>query len=315
MTELRDARLLRALAAAREDLHGPSELARRAVLRAAHDAVEVRVPWWRQLWDAPETGVPLRALLVSLLLAGFVTLVWRGKEMSGSQPRPAAADSPVAPTAPVVVPAPAPSPAPSPQPPPPAPLAPAVPVPPPAPMPSAIPMPPADPAPLPKLGPRGRPPLAAPERAPPRMTGPAQESQLQEPQPRAPAAEPPRPEPAPARPPSPPAPAVPPRAAWEDWSEARVESQRQGVAVPREQAFHLSELLYRVIGAPADRQPFEGPAVVRLALMNRGIASGVLELGAEQARWTVAGEPPKILRPDPRALQALRAEAERLAGR
>jgi hypothetical protein len=102
---------------------------------------------------------------------------------------------------------------------------------------------------------------------------------------------------------------------WEDWSEARIESQGRGAAVAREQAFHLAELLYRVIGAPADAQPFAGPAEVRLSLTQRGIPVGTLELGAEQARWTAAGETPRVLRPDAQALAALKAEAQRLAGR
>ena len=271
MTELRDARLLRALASAREDLHGPSELAKRAVLRAAHEAV---------------------------------MLVWRGKELPGaSQPQPSTtATPPAAAPAPAPTPGPAPTPAPSPVPAPAAVID--IPLPPPAPTPPAPPMP------MPEPVPPSRPAPASPATATPRVRAAVPEPQVREP-----VVEPPRAE-VPAAPSvAPPPPAPPPRSAWEDWSEARVESQRQGVAVPREQAFHLSELLYRVIGAPADRRPFEGPALVRLALMNRGIASGVLELGADQARWTVSGEAPKILRPDAQALQALRAEAERLAAR
>lgn len=92
---LRDARLRRALEHAPDARAEPGAEVRRAVLAAAREAVAGRrvtpagregAPWWRRLWHrvwggAPSSGRrrPWSAAFATVLLAGVVTLLWRGQ--------------------------------------------------------------------------------------------------------------------------------------------------------------------------------------------------------------------------------------------
>jgi hypothetical protein len=119
MTGLRDARLQKALESAPDADLRPSEPVRRNILAKAHQAVAPApaAPWWKALWDsAGRRNSPWNAAFATLVIAGFVTVLWFDREVPGPRqettqagaPPPAAAP---APAAPAVDPAPASAPA------------------------------------------------------------------------------------------------------------------------------------------------------------------------------------------------------------
>lgn len=88
MTSLRDPRFEKALEAAPDAHLRPDARTRQAVLQAAAAAVQpqsVRQPvaWWRRWWSGPAEGgagrMPWNAAFATVLLAGFVTLLWQGQ--------------------------------------------------------------------------------------------------------------------------------------------------------------------------------------------------------------------------------------------
>ena len=102
---LRDARLARALEHAPDVLADtrPEALRRESILRAAHDAVAQApatppAPWWLRCaeWFRAGAGpgrMPWNAALATVLLAGFITLLWREEPVPSAQtdgPAPAA---------------------------------------------------------------------------------------------------------------------------------------------------------------------------------------------------------------------------------
>lgn len=123
MTELRDARLRKALDEAPDATLRPPERTREAIRAAAHGAVQ---PGWRRWWSrSGSSGAPWTAAFATLALATLVITMWEGREVPGARTEPAAADhvAPVAPAAapPVATttapgPAPGPVPAPGPEP-------------------------------------------------------------------------------------------------------------------------------------------------------------------------------------------------------
>ena len=99
MTELRDARLRRALQAADEAPHGPSLRTREAVLKAAREAAAVPAPWWKRLGTS-RAAMPWNAAFATLAVAVLVTLVWEGREVPGARPDATADIQAPAPAAP-----------------------------------------------------------------------------------------------------------------------------------------------------------------------------------------------------------------------
>ena len=107
---LRDARLARALEHAPDTLEPapPAAELRHAILRAAHEAVAApqanpmapRVRDWRAVWAGwwdrvMGTGrMPWNAALATVLLAGFITLLWRDEPVPSAQTDPPIAASP-----------------------------------------------------------------------------------------------------------------------------------------------------------------------------------------------------------------------------
>ncbi|RYY92731.1 MAG: hypothetical protein EOO24_28360, partial [Comamonadaceae bacterium] len=81
MTDLRDARLHRALEMAPDSALRPPPQARDAILAAAHAAVR---PWW-QRWLPAAGGRRWVPALATVLVAGFVTLLWQGEEVPGAR--------------------------------------------------------------------------------------------------------------------------------------------------------------------------------------------------------------------------------------
>ena len=113
---LRDARLARALEHAPDVLADtrPEALRRESILRAAHDAVAQApatppAPWWLRCaeWFRAGAGpgrMPWNAALATVLLAGFITLLWREEPVPSAQtdlPIPSAT-APAAPAEPAV---------------------------------------------------------------------------------------------------------------------------------------------------------------------------------------------------------------------
>jgi hypothetical protein len=150
MTSLRDPRFEKALQAAPDAHLRPDAHTRQAVLAAAAAAVQTQsahqpVAWWRRQWFGGAGGgagrMPWNAALATVLLAGFVTLLWQGQPVPDAQRAEAPASeamrqtapSPAKPTqapvaagdaVPSIPPSTAPSPKSAPQPPPQAPPAP-----------------------------------------------------------------------------------------------------------------------------------------------------------------------------------------------
>ncbi|MBC5763200.1 hypothetical protein [Ramlibacter albus] len=105
MTEMRDARLKRALEAADEDPQGPSAATRANVLRAASGALAQQAAPARPWWQLPQWRVPLNAAFASMAIAVLITLMWQGQEVPGARPESASADR----AAPAAAPSPAPA--------------------------------------------------------------------------------------------------------------------------------------------------------------------------------------------------------------
>jgi hypothetical protein len=92
MTELRDARLQRALDHA-PDSHMTPDARTRAAIRAmagkevaGPDVAAVAAPWWKRLAGGTGSGrMPWNAVLGSVLLAGLVTVIWRNEEVPGAR--------------------------------------------------------------------------------------------------------------------------------------------------------------------------------------------------------------------------------------
>ena len=124
--QLRDARLVRALEHAPDVLEAapPAAALRASILRAAHEAVAAAPapprapvkPWWSRwtAWlhgDASSGRMPWNAVFATVLLAGFITLLWRDEPVPPAQvdgPAPAVQQEAAAPPPPSAPPAPTP---------------------------------------------------------------------------------------------------------------------------------------------------------------------------------------------------------------
>ena len=97
MTDFRDPRLHEALKAAPDDALRPAPQTRDAILAQAHAAVAAPpfyVRGWRQAMALlGGSGRPWNAAFATLLVAGFVTVLWQGREVPpAAEPAPAVAD-------------------------------------------------------------------------------------------------------------------------------------------------------------------------------------------------------------------------------
>ncbi|HSW08740.1 hypothetical protein [Aquabacterium sp.] len=98
MTGLRDARLHKALESAPDGDMRPAERVRREILAKAHQAVAPAsaVPWWKALWEsAGRRNSPWNAAFATLVIAGFVTVLWFDREVPGPLPETTQAGAPV----------------------------------------------------------------------------------------------------------------------------------------------------------------------------------------------------------------------------
>ncbi|HEX2545000.1 MAG TPA: hypothetical protein VHL79_08990 [Ramlibacter sp.] len=95
MTQLRDARLRKALEEAPDAQLRPPARTREAVLAAAHAALQ---PWWRRAWiHAGDRRTPWTAAFASIALATLVVVMWEGQEVPGAVPDVAVAQRPAVP--------------------------------------------------------------------------------------------------------------------------------------------------------------------------------------------------------------------------
>jgi hypothetical protein len=342
MTELRDARLQRALLAAPDGDALPSDATRRAVREAALRAIRpvsrpAAAPWWQRWFGNGERRMPWNAAFATVLIAGLVTVLWQGKEVPDARPEASRGDAaiPAAPAAP----APAADPAPA------AAVASA----------TGVPSAPAARVPAAKAAPAPKPPTAAPDTAKaadaaalqkraakdlaaasraPEAPPPAavledrtaaQAAPRAENRSAAPVAQAPAAGLAPAAAPQPmaPAPAAAPMAReasprfqaapadWRQWSELRISSAGRSVVVPRDARMaQLAEQLQ----AQAAASPSGETAQWRIEFLAQGGAAAVLELASSEARWLVRGQPPRSTT-DAALLRALHEEAQRLMPR
>ncbi|MGV3570904.1 MAG: hypothetical protein ACO1PB_09915, partial [Ramlibacter sp.] len=82
MTDLRDARLQRALQEAPDAGALPRQPVRDAIRAAAHDAVR---PWW-QRWLPSGRTARWAPAFATVLLAGLVIVLWQGQEVPDARP-------------------------------------------------------------------------------------------------------------------------------------------------------------------------------------------------------------------------------------
>lgn len=98
MKSLRDARLQQALTHAPDADLAPDASTRQAILQHAAAAVApaaqsaaARRPWWRVLWPEPGASrMPWNAAFATVVLAGFITVLWQGRPVPEAQPDDAA---------------------------------------------------------------------------------------------------------------------------------------------------------------------------------------------------------------------------------
>lgn len=281
MSDLRDARLRRALESAPDADQRPNQETRRAVLEAARkaSAPPPRASWWARLWQRMgERSLPWNAALATVVLATLVIVLWREREIPGARPD-------VAPTSE------------------PAPVAQA-----PAAAPPAQPATPA--APPPKAAPRAQrqPPPALRDREVRELAKSGTAPPSPEPSIHADLA-------AAARAPAPAA-AAPAMSRAEStatlqWTNIRITDTGRSLELTREQAPRLAQLLNEIAREARSREPLEIAATQRVELMREGELAGVIELAGPQIRWTPAGRGSFTARPEEARLQALREEIGR----
>jgi len=347
MTDLRDARLRRALDAAPDADQAPSGATRQAVREAARRAVAspARTPWWKKAWwPAPRQRMPWNAAFATVLVAGLVTVLWQGEEVPDARTDhsqvelPATAPAPRA-AAPAAPPAAALPPAARPEAPPkaaavrrdaqPAAKAPAAAgaaatAPPPAVLRKRTEDEAAKPAETATL-PREK--AAADSAGATTALAPAPVTPAPAPPPAAaaaPAAAPPAP--VESRSAAPPAARAQPRSElaaqqqqqqpvdWRRWSQTRVEIEGRAVVLGRHQAPRLAQLIDQIASSTATDEALSQAPRIKIEVSHQGVLLGVLDVAGERARWAVPAlpGPARIVRPDPGLLRDLRAEVARV---
>jgi hypothetical protein len=296
MTELRDARLVRALEHAPDARALPGDASRRAILAAAHAAVAPATvaPWWRRWWGGDgRQRMPWSAALASVLLASLVTVLWYDREVPDAAPQAPRMEAPAS------------------QPAPPPPSS--------APAPKSV-------APAPAQTQRKRLPESAPAvreaqdqalaKSAPAQAEEARRADMAVAQAQAPAAAPPTAAamPAPRAAAAPAAPAMRSQFAG-GWTHLRIDIDGRRLELPREQAARLADLLDSMAATARDAQPLEGAVVARIETLRGGEPHGVLELAPPRIRWSARGGTALTGQPDAAQLQQLQGELARLVSR
>jgi hypothetical protein len=283
MSDLRDARLRRALEEAPDAGMQPDPRIRKAVLEAAREAIAApQVTWWQRLWQGlGQRNMGWNAALATVLMATVITALWYEREIPGARPESAAQRTPESPAAPAAKPQPRSSPAPA------------------------------------QRSAESRERRA--EGAVDAMRDQAVREELAKsaPAPAAPAA------PAAAPAPQAMSRAAPaaglasqaesPVAA--NWTHARIAMQGRSVDFAREQVTALAELLGRMARETHTQEPLQAKADARIELTRSGAPAGAIELAGAQLRWIRPGGNSSTTRPDAAQLQALREELSRLLQR
>jgi hypothetical protein len=304
VSDLRDARLKKALDSAPDAQSRPDARTRQAIHARARAAVAsaAQDSWWRRLLGPDHRRMPWSAAFATVVMATLVTTLWHDREVPGARPDTA----PAQPQQPQPQPQPAPAAKPAPEP---------------APRRQELAK-----APLPS-----RPTAPAQERRAERpvlkdedsraqaTSGPQQtesaraadtaaaagtptEQMARSTAPAAPSAA--------ARRAEPPAPGL--------WTHARITLGGRSVDIERSQATRLRELLSAVERGAQGQEPLEGDGTARVELSREGAVVDVLEIIGTQIRWTRhrAGERSTfIVKPGPTQLQALMSEIDRLLDR
>jgi len=308
MSELRDARLRRALESAPDADLLPDERTRRAVLDAARQAAapSPRISWWKQLWQGMgDRAMPWSAAFATVVIATLVTVLWRDREIPSGRPDVAPTSESAPEAAPPALPASTP-----------AALQPAVPARKVAP--AAKPQPQVAPA-RKAESPRERRAEVAADTMRDQAVGELSKSgpspQAPEPTKQADVA-------AAARAAAPAAPAMsraaPPGLASQaestvapSWTHLRLAAQGRRIELARDQAPRLAQLLNGISREARSQEPLEAAVAMRVELMREGESAGVIELAGPQVRWTPSGGSSFTARPDEARLQTLREEIGR----
>lgn len=347
MTQLRDARLRRALEAAPDAQAQPSRATRDAVRAAAVQAVRKPrpLPWWKRLFAGGGDRMPWNAALATVAVATLVTVLWQGREVPDLREGPAYGVPAEAPGAGASAPAASPAPVASA-----APAASPKPVAPPAQQdtaattakaargPAELRQRKAEPPPVILRG-QGAPESAMQDRATVREEAPVVAAAPAAPaEPAPPAAAAPRaaaPAPAPAAAPAmqrdqaaalaaqraraesaargaqPESPRLSAAADWRQWSQVRIALDGRAAVLDRDQTGGLANLVER-LAPPAGDAPVTHQLPLRLEFRHQGTVLAVLEADEFQMRWSARGQAPRGGPSDPAQLQALQAEARRL---
>lgn len=321
MSDLRDARLKKALDSAPDAQSRPDARTRQAIHARARAAVAstAQDSWWRRLLGPDHRRMPWSAAFATVVMATLVTMLWQDREIPSARPDAAPAPPQQQEPQPQQEPAPAAKPAPEP-----APRRQELAK---APLPSR-PTAPAqersaerpvlkdeDSRALAKSGPQQTesaraadtaaappPPGLASAPAAGAAAGTPTEQMARSTAPAAPSAAAQRAEP--------PAPGL--------WTHARIAGAGRSVDIERSQAPRLRELLSAVERGAPGQEPLEGDVTASVELSREGAVVDVLEIIGTQIRWTRhrAGERSSfIVKPDPTQLQALMSEIDRLLGR
>lgn len=338
MSELRDARLRRALESAPDAHMRPDAKTRAAIRTAALGAVApvaAPVRWWRTMWDGTGRRGPWNAAFATVLLASLVTVLWYDREVPDARTgKVSVASAPPVPSPPAAPPAAAPAPSPQPsraenpvaarrETPVQAPLRKDVSPAPAAPAPAAADAAVAAAPATPSLQDQERRDLAKAQEPvlaeAPFATGAAAPMARSAPAAVAPAPAAAAAAPAPAPAAAAPAAAAPATRAAEaggsndlqrrPFESARLVAGLRSAEVPPAQSGRLVELAQTVSRAAVSGEPLAAPVTLRIEL-RQGTFVNVLEVAGPQVRSNgLTG------RPDTALLQALQLEAERLLAR
>ena len=313
-SELRDARLKKALDSAPDAQSRPDVRTRQAIHARARAwmAPAAQDRWWHRLLGPDHRRMPWSAALATVVMATLIAVLWHDREIPGARPDPAPAQAPQ--------PQPQPQPAPA-----------AKPTPEPAPHRQEFATAPPRPAAPAQESSAERPVLkdedsrAMAKSAPKQAESSSADMAAAPPPPNlasAPAAGAAAGTPTAPMAKAAPAPSVAARRADPVgpgfWTHARIVGAGRSVDIERSQAARLRESLSAVERGAQGQEPLEGDVTARLELSREGTVVDVLEIIGTQIRWTRHRAEERssfVVKPDPAQLQALLFEIDRLLGR